>query len=238
MHLSYFGNRLEVGLDGPLSVREEIFQSDDACRVLYISDIHLRRRRSGQIVRQIAEKARQHKIDAVLLGGDLVDHRSELSELRKLVSVLSSMAPLFAVGGNHDRWAGIELVANAIRDAGGHWIHDGNATIIHSGRTISISGPGGIADITADFRVKCAHFPTIWKAAREQGCNLVLAGHLHGCQAVVFEYAGGLFPGKLLYPLCMLRSEFDNSHLVVSRGVSDLIPIRWRCPRELVLCHV
>jgi hypothetical protein len=25
---------------------------------------------------------------------------------------------------------------------------------------------------------------------------------------------------------------------VVSRGVSDLMPIRWRCPREVVLCYV
>jgi hypothetical protein len=25
---------------------------------------------------------------------------------------------------------------------------------------------------------------------------------------------------------------------VVSRGVSDLLPIRWRCPREVVLCYV
>jgi hypothetical protein len=25
---------------------------------------------------------------------------------------------------------------------------------------------------------------------------------------------------------------------VVSRGVSDLVPIRWRCPREVVLCYV
>jgi predicted MPP superfamily phosphohydrolase len=66
----------------------------------------------------------------------------------------------------------------------------------------------------------------------------VLAGHLHGCQMVAFEYRDRLFPGALFYQHCFIRSRCGPARLVVSRGVSDLVPVRWRCPREVVLCHV
>ena len=70
------------------------------------------------------------------------------------------------------------------------------------------------------------------------GYDLVLAGHLHGCQWVACEYRARLFPGALLYPYCFLNDRCGSTRLVVSRGVSDLVPIRWQCPREVVLCHV
>jgi hypothetical protein len=55
---------------------------------------------------------------------------------------------------------------------------------------------------------------------------------------VALEHRGRLFPGAVFYPFCCLRDEHGPVRLVVSRGVSDLVPIRWRCPREVVLCHV
>jgi hypothetical protein len=42
----------------------------------------------------------------------------------------------------------------------------------------------------------------------------------------------------MLYPCCVLSRHRNSTRLVVSRGVSDLLPVRWRCPREVVLCYV
>jgi predicted MPP superfamily phosphohydrolase len=86
--------------------------------------------------------------------------------------------------------------------------------------------------------VLCAHNPRIWKTSRHAGYDLVLAGHLHGCQLVACEYRNRLLPGAIFYPYCFLSHHCGSTRLVVSRGVSDLVPIRWRCPREVVLCHV
>jgi hypothetical protein len=47
-----------------------------------------------------------------------------------------------------------------------------------------------------------------------------------------------LFPGAFFYPYCFLNDRCGSARLVVSRGVSDLLPIRWNCPREVVLCHI
>ena len=234
---------LEIGQNRPLHIRHERMSADaDACRLLYVSDIHLRRRRSDTLCRQVLEAVRRAKPDAVLLGGDLVDRRSELATLSELVGRLDTVAPVLAVGGNHDREIGLDRVRDAVLDGGGRWIHDRIGLVTFRSRVIAISGPDTptIAPRrgSCDVRVLCAHNPSIWKTARHQGYDLVLAGHLHGCQAVVGEYRDRLFPGALFYPYCFLSHRTGASHLVVSRGVSDLVPIRWRCPREVVLCHV
>ena len=84
----------------------------------------------------------------------------------------------------------------------------------------------------------CAHDPRVWKTSRQAGYDLVLAGHLHGFQLVFGEYRDRLLPGSIFYPYCFLSHQAGPTRLVVSRGVSDLLPVRWRCPREVVLCHV
>ena len=220
---------LMLGLVEPLHVREERIRSNgDACRLLYVSDIHLRGSRaarlSGQVVRAVRAAT---ALDAVLLGGDLVDGASQLDNLRSLVRELSAVAPVFAVGGNHDRAIGLERVRDAVLAGGGGWIHGTWTRLSHGSRTIVIAGPEASAPTDGDCRILCAHNPRIWKAARRSGYHLVLAGHLHGCQFVAFEFRDRLFPGALFYPCCFLSRQHRSSRLVVSRGVSDLFPIRW-----------
>jgi predicted MPP superfamily phosphohydrolase len=205
---------------------------------MYVSDIHLRRNRSDHLCRQVIEAARSAGIDALLLGGDLVDEATELGKLCALVGALSAVAPVFAVGGNHDRHVGMDRVRDAVVGGGGQWIHASSARISCGCRTIAVSGPDATSLPQGDFQVLCAHNPRVWKTARSRGYDLVLAGHLHGCQMVAFEYRDRLFPGAIFYPYCYLSHQAGSTRLVVSRGVSDLVPIRWRCPREIVLCHV
>lgn len=230
---------LEIGLNGALHIREErLSMRHEACRLMYVSDIHLRRGRSDKLCRQVIESARHSSTDLVLLGGDLADTPSELGNLRDLVGALCELAPVLAVGGNHDTHVGIDRVREAIKNGGGKWIHDDSICIAHGTRIITVSGPGAAIPCDGDVRILCAHNPSIWKTSRHAGYDLVLAGHLHGCQLVAFEYRDRLFPGAIFYPYCYLNHQCGSTRLVVSRGVSDLIPIRWRCPREVVVCYV
>jgi len=230
---------MEVGLNQALHVREErLSMRPDACRLLYVSDIHLRNGRSDRLCRQVVDAATRCSPDAVLLGGDLVDRPSELSRLSQLVGKLRDLAPVLAIGGNHDRQVGMGRVREAVVHGGGQWIHDGIARLTHGRRVIAVSGPETAVRADGHIRVLCAHNPRIWKTAGDAGYDLVLAGHLHGCQLVACEYRDRLFPGALFYPYCFLSHQRGSTRLVVSRGVTDLLPIRWRCPREVVLCHV
>lgn len=230
---------LTIGLSEALHIRvERLSMRHDACRLMYVSDIHLRRTRSDQLCRQVLDSARSCQIDALLLGGDLVDGPAELGKLCDLVGALSEIAPVFAVGGNHDRRVGMHRVCDAVASGGGTWIHADVARLSHGNRAIVVSGPDATTLPEGDVKVLCAHNPRVWKTARQLGYDLVLAGHLHGCQVVAFEYRDRLFPGAVFYPYCYLSHQQGSTRLVVSRGVSDLVPIRWRCPREVVLCHV
>jgi uncharacterized protein len=232
---------LEIGLWQPLQIREErLSEHPNACRVLYVSDIHLRQRRSRNLALQIIASVQQSAPDVVLLGGDLVDRATELDALSELVGSLADISPVLAVGGNHDQHVGLNLVRDAIVSGGGKWIHSASEALTHDGRTIRIFGPEATAEVTAvaHVRILCGHNPRIWKSARRSGYDLILAGHLHGCQFVAFEFRDRLYPGAIFYPYCYLTHRCDSTTLVVSRGVSDLIPVRWRCPREVVLCFV
>jgi predicted MPP superfamily phosphohydrolase len=234
-----FGGALEIGLRRPLHVREERLSTrDDACRLLYVSDIHLRRGRTDLLCRQVADAVEGSSPDVVLLGGDLVDARSELGSLGDLVGRLREAASVFAVGGNHDQRVGMDRVREAVEHAGGQWIHDRTARVTHRTRVIALSGPGAAVPLDAHVRVLCAHNPRVWKTSRHAGFDLVLAGHLHGCQIVARQSRDRLFPGAIFYPYCYLSHQRGPTRLVVSRGVSDLVPIRWKCPREVVLCCV
>lgn len=237
--LAWSGGPLELGLTAALHVREErLTQCRDACRLLYVSDIHLRNGRADTLCRQVMEAATRHQPDVVLLGGDLVDRRSELNTLGELVARLRNVARVLAIGGNHDQRVGMDRVREAVVRGGGQWIHDSAEHVEHRGRVIAVAGPASTPPAGGDVRVLCAHDPRIWKQARHDGYDLVLAGHLHGCQLVAWEYRDRLFPGAALYPYCFLSHQRGATRLVVSRGVSDLLPVRWRCPREVVLCHV
>jgi uncharacterized protein len=230
---------LQIGLNHALHIREERLSSrHDACRLLYVSDIHLRQGRSDRLCRQVVESVAHCDPDVVLLGGDLIDQRSELGALSRLVRRLDAIAPVLAIGGNHDRQIGMDAVREAVARGGGQWIHDRVARVTHHGRVIAVSGPETPPNDEGHVRVLCAHNPRIWKTSRHAGYDLVLAGHLHGCQLVAWHYRDRLFPGALFYPYCFLSRRFGSTRLVVSRGVSDLLAIRWRCPREVVLCHV
>ena len=167
-----------------------------------------------------------------------MDGASELPALSDLVDEMCETAPVLAVGGNHDQRVGIDRVADAVMSGGGRWIHDRGARITHGDRVITVAGPSTAAPMAGDVRILCAHNPNIWKSSRDAGYDLVLAGHLHGFQLVGWRYRDRLYPGALFYPYCFLSHQRGQSRLVVSRGVSDLLPIRWMCPREVVLCHV
>jgi uncharacterized protein len=230
---------LEIGRTAPLHVREEwLTTSPNAYRLMYVSDIHLRRGRSDRLATQVIDAVRRASANAVLLGGDLLDHASELGSLRTLVEQLTQLGPVLAVGGNHDTHVGASKVRDAVTSGGGAWIHDSCVDIPHMSRVISVCGPDFAAQMTGDVRVLLAHNPRIWKTSRRLGHTLVLAGHLHGCQFVAFKFRDRLFPGAVFYPYNYLSHQFGATRLVVSRGVSDLVPVRWQCPREVVLCHV
>jgi predicted MPP superfamily phosphohydrolase len=224
----------EFGAFGPLSVRHEQVPLGRArpVRLLYASDLHLGHWWTRGIPAQLLAAAHGARPDVILLGGDLVDCRSALPALRGLVAALAALAPVAAIPGNHDMNAGLAEVRAAVRSSGGGWLLDGPLHEPVGVDAFPCPGDGSAA------RVLCAHYPTIFPTAVAAGYRLVLAGHLHGGQCVLATYRERLYPAALLDRWHGLRFREGAALLLVSRGAADTFPVRFNCPREVLLCDL
>lgn len=225
---------LEVGASGPLLIRRENVHLGlpRPLRLLYASDLHLGRRWTRAVPGQLLQAARQAMPDLILLGGDLTDNNHGLSALRQCIQDLAEVAPVHAVAGNHDERVGVSVVRAAVEAGGGHWLP-------HR----PIEGPiqiDGKIDATAhpERRLLCTHHPSDFPAAVAAGYGLVLAGHLHGGQCVLATYRGRFYPAAWISRWHGLRFAERNAVLLVSRGAGDTLPVRFNCPREVILCTI
>ena len=148
---------------------------------------------------------------------------------------LSRVAPVYALPGNHDEAFGVSRVAAAVRAAGGTWLELG-ATVVANGTVSLVTGEfEGFRTIPPTVIVACLHDPATAEAW-DGRAHAILAGHLHGGQIMLAEARGRSWPCALRYRWCGPRFRLPfGTELIVGRGAGDLVPVRWRCPRE-VLC--
>lgn len=228
----WFGGlqKLEIGSRRPLLVRREILPHLGLGKtILFASDLHLKKDGPRHLVSGLRQIVSQERPDIILLGGDLVDWSSGLEPLKHLVKDMTDAAPVGAIGGNHDRWAGLARVRDAVLDGGGHWLEDGPLRWTESA---VIYGNPDQALLSGECHILCAHDPP--PPAARRGFHLVVSGHLHGGQFVFYERGGRLYPGAFAYRWNGLRFDDNGSVLLVSRGVRDTFPLRWNCPREVI----
>lgn len=226
---------LEINANGPLLVREECFELGGTARILYISDLHLVPH-AKHLIQQLVQVACATKPEIILLGGDLVDRQTGLPLLFETITRLTSYCPVWAIAGNHDLYLGIEKVKTCVELAGGYWLEKENLQLANN--LIQIDGECQTQHDPAIFSILCAHDPAIFPAAAQAGYKLVLAGHLHGSQCVLAHYGGRMYPGAWFFKWNGDKFTQNNCTLLVSRGVNDTLPIRWNCPREVILCKL
>ena len=231
--LKRFLKNIEVGARRPLFVRREsIATIGMKKRLLFASDLHLRKNGPRHIVDGLVQIASTESPDVVLLGGDLVDWASGLEALQSLVRRLSRVALVCAVAGNHDRWIGVARVRAAVMAGGGLWLEDAPWFLTAD---CAIYGSREQPVQSTNFHLLCTHHPV----AASRPFNLTLSGHLHGGQFVFYQRHGKLYPGAFLYRWNGLRfDQQDGRTLLISRGVQDTLPLRWNCPREALIVDI
>jgi uncharacterized protein len=233
--LRAFLHGIEVGARRPLLVRREVVAHIGVRkRVLFASDLHLRKDGPRHIVDGLVAIASRESPDLVLLGGDLVDSTSGIEALQSLVLRFSRIAPVAAVSGNHDRWIGVARVRAAVLAAGGRWLEDEPWLLTSD---CAVYGSRKQPAQPANYHLLCTHHPG--PSARGRHFDLTLSGHLHGGQFVFYEHHGRLYPGAFLYRWNGLRFDHkDGKTLLISRGVQDTLPLRWNCPREVLIVDI
>lgn len=225
-------------------VRHEVlawFDGGDHLKLLHLSDFHIKwsRRRLDAIEGLIALV----KPDVIALTGDYFDTATGAKLFADFLQRVAGVYPVYWVSGNHDRWYGdgvlnrLHQVANAIcvDDQPAIWRTKGGATVHFCSWQWHLDTPTQ----AGERRIVLLHNPEEIEADRLAGCDLLLAGHLHGGQFVFWRNAlSDLFPGRLLYRWCCERRDLAETTVIVSKGLGDTLPLRIGCQHELVVVQM
>ena len=205
----------------------------DHLRVAHLTDLHVGRVTPMAVQREAVALANAEKPDLVVITGDFVCH-SQLY-LDQLVEVVRGFAaPVAAVLGNHDYWAGAGEVREALRRAGAEVLTNQHTTITLRHQRLQLLGLDDAYTGHAD-RKKAAHglradLPVLGlshiaeeaDALWQLGVPLVLSGHTHGGQITVarlHELALGRLAGhKYVHGLYGSRAA-SNGHGQVTGAV-------------------
>ncbi len=205
--------------------------------VLYISDLHFTSHSGGMVEKMLA-CIEQLDPSVILLGGDYADTKKGFQQLDCLLRSLSSRENIFAIAGNHDHYFGIQAIQQLMVNNGVNWLEKKSTVITLNNSRIQLDGnvfSGEKSD--ADISVLFLHKP-LKLEQQQHKYQLAFAGHLHGCQFVLWQHNGALYPGRFFYPLNILEQKMEHCHYLISRGMGDTLPIRFNCSKEMIFVTI
>ena len=223
--------------DPSFEIRTETLSANvsDEFSILYLSDLHFTKR-SGAMVAEIVAVINELQPTILLFGGDYTDTKQGLIHLKTLLGAVQNIQYLFAIAGNHDIWFGLDKFEEMFENANVKRLGKINAKIIINKTSISIDNrPEQKTEAPNNFSILCLHEPV---DVAPFNYNLIVAGHLHGCQVVLWENDKGLFPGRFFYKWNRLKVQLKNGLYLISKGLGDTIPIRYNCTKDLLFVRI
>lgn len=206
-------------------------------RLLYITDLHFNKH-SQQRAGELARIIKGQNPDILLFGGDYVDSHRGIQPLREVLAAAQSQPLALAVAGNHDYFFGLGKMKALMAEYGIRWLERQSVQLEVNGQAIRIDGKRITTEPPSDeLQILCLHEP-LAPPKPDNPYDLILAGHLHGCQFVFWESPKGLYPGRWFYRWNILEKHLGHCRYVVSRGVGDTLALRYNCAREVVVVEI
>ena len=201
----------------PVQIKIQKLSDDlNGFRIVQLSDLHLNFMKSKRWLEGVVEKTNELKPDLIVITGDLVD--ADLCKFREFCVVLKQLNAkygVFAVTGNHEYYAGIDMFSEIARDSNITVLRNQKTTIADvielvgiddkAGKSFSETGP----DLTKAMRdcdltklvILLSHQPDVFDKAVDLGVDLQLSGHTHAGQILpidlivmcYFKYPYGLY---------------------------------------------
>lgn len=219
----------------------------DGFKIAHISDLH------SVPADGIYEIIKENAPNIIAVTGDLIhDNDKPYDKTVTLMKKLSSIAPIYAVTGNHDLWrVNHKQIIKEIEDAGVVFLRNEMAKCRIHGEEIALFGMDDpfskIPDIIAKnvaksfaqlpeydgFKILLFHRANLFDLVKDSGFDLILSGHMHGGQ-VRLPFVGGVCgptsailskPGILFPKYTAGIYNNKNTSMVVNRGVGNTLPI-------------
>ncbi len=219
--------------------------------IAQVSDIHSGVFMTENQIRDIFTIVNRLHPNLVALTGDFVDNNnSEIPSLYRTIGELRSDYGSFGCLGNHDHFANVAKVTDALLQRGVTMLNNANQTLDIDGARLTLvgiddAGRGGFnfarfdhatAGLPEDsFKVFLAHRPGAFLAAKKLGFDLTLSGHTHGGQIIGKVGGMEINPIRLMHPYVEGLYKEEGKQLYVNVGVGMVgVPIRL-VPREITL---
>jgi predicted MPP superfamily phosphohydrolase len=214
----------------------------DGLSILHLTDLHFCGTPDKAFYRYVIDRCREWEPDLLALTGDIVDSNKHHRWIVPLLGRLRWRHGAFAVMGNHDAYHDAILVRRRLRRIGFNVLGNSWERLEVHGETMAVIGHEGpwfrpAPDLTGCpsdvFRFCLSHTPDNIRWARQQGIDLMLAGHNHGGQ-IRFPLFGSLFVPSI-YSRRYDCGTFDEAPtlLHVSRGLAGQQPLRFNCRPEV-----
>lgn len=202
----------------------------DGLRVAHLSDFHLGLPSRGAVaVRKAADWVRERRPDLTVVTGDLLSHPRG----RELLGSVLRELDAYVVLGNHDIGVTRDPFSRPVEleDIPATVLVDESRRLVVRGSTIQLTGvrashdaPAPPPDREAGLRILLSHYPRL----RDEGYQLVLAGHMHAGQIVVPYPGGKLHLAHLGAGLTEGLYRRDGVTLHVSPGLgTTFVPFRF-----------
>ena len=218
-------------------------QGQASLNILHLSDLHLKWK--GRSLCQVEPLIAALQPDVIAMTGDYYDTPRGAAVFLAFVERVSRRCPVYWIRGNHDRWLPAKSLQQLRQLPQTFCVDDQACTYRSPGGTLYeiVSWAQHLSVLpqrnAGQRRIVLLHNPERIAVDRLAGCDLLLAGHLHGAQFIFRRcHDGSFFPGNLLYRWCGDRHEIDATTVIVSKGLGDTLPLRFRCPKEVVFVEI
>ena len=223
----------------------------DGLTIAQVSDMHVGRFTSGQVLQEMVRAVNELRADLVLLTGDLInDALADLDRALGLAGRMQGRFGKFLIEGNHDLIENGTEFERRVKASRIPFLLDESAIVSVRGAPVQLLGLSwtrahenrdqAIAQSVNKlleqrqenvFPILLAHHPHAFDAAAEARMPLTLSGHTHGGQLMLNEQLGF---GPALFRYWSGLYTRGESKLIVSNGVGNWFPIRANAPAEIV----
>ncbi|HEX2926375.1 MAG TPA: metallophosphoesterase, partial [Ruminiclostridium sp.] len=242
--LIYFSINIEVSRYTVESNR--LPQDFDRFKILQISDFHNGTFYGG--AEALIKKVKGEKPDIIVNTGDIIDETSDnSSKVIKLAEELVSIAPVYSVTGNHDKWFnGFDFMQKTLRNKGITLLENRETTVSRGKSLIRIfgisdpdaaNGMGPIKYVRSQmsgltpgygYNILLFHRANMFDSISGRGYQLILSGHMHGGQ-VQIPFVGGLIApqrDRRWFPKYTDgKWKANGTTMIVSRGLGNIVAV-------------
>lgn len=210
-------------------------------KVVHISDIHYGKHFNKGKLEKVVNKINEINPDIVVLTGDLVDNtldETEVSELKDLLSKITSKVGKYAITGNHDyKYKNWEYI---IKDSGFTNLNDTyniiygkKSKIMISGISTNLYGEKKVKDKLQssikydetndiDYKILLIHEPDYIDEISDISYDLILSGHSHDGQ-VKIPFIGALYTPVGSKKYYKNHYTINTSELFISSGLGTSV---------------